>query len=167
MCPCETAPENAEHVLQTCPLYHSNRSALWPQETTFNDKLYGGLEQLTTTAQFITSIGLVVWILQFINFENEEEGGHGDRRIWENRLSKGSNLKRYEVLESKENIEKYNCPTKVRLRWGIIVCRDLTILRIVYIVEAIEEKQFNLCSFESVQVYQQLTQRKSWTTELI
>ena len=60
MCPCETAPENAEHVLQTCPLYHSNRSALWPQETTYNDKLYGGLEQLTTTAQFITSIGLVV-----------------------------------------------------------------------------------------------------------
>ena len=43
------------------------------QETTFNDKLYGGLEQLTTTAQFITSIGLVVWILQFVNFENEEE----------------------------------------------------------------------------------------------
>ena len=52
MCPCGTAPKNAEHVLQACPLYHSNRSALWPQETTLNDKLYGGLEQLTTTAQF-------------------------------------------------------------------------------------------------------------------
>ena len=54
------------------PLYHSNRSALWPQETTLNDKLYGGLEQLTTTAQFVTNIGLVVWILQ-LTFENEEE----------------------------------------------------------------------------------------------
>ena len=37
-----------------------------------NDKLYGGLEQLTTTAQFVTNIGLVVWILQ-LTFENEEE----------------------------------------------------------------------------------------------
>ena len=60
MCPCETAPENAEHVLQTCPLYLSTRSAIWPLGATFNDKLFGGLEQLTATAQFITTIGLVV-----------------------------------------------------------------------------------------------------------
>ena len=45
---------------------HPNRLALWPQKSTFNDKLYDGLEQLTITAHFITSIGLV-------NFENEEE----------------------------------------------------------------------------------------------
>ena len=59
MCPRRTAPENAEHVLQTYPLYHSNRSALWPQATTLIDKLHGRLEQLITAAQFVTNIGLV------------------------------------------------------------------------------------------------------------
>ena len=60
MCTCGTAPENAEHVLQSCPLYHSARTNIWPKETSLNDKLYGDLAQLTATAQFITSIGLIV-----------------------------------------------------------------------------------------------------------
>ena len=60
MCTCGTAPENAEHVLQSCPLYHSARTHIWPKETSLNDKLYGDLAQLTATAQFIINIGLVV-----------------------------------------------------------------------------------------------------------
>ena len=60
MCTCGTAPENAEHVLQSCPLYHSARTNIWPKETSLNDKLYGDLAQLTATAQFVTSIGLIV-----------------------------------------------------------------------------------------------------------
>ena len=60
MCPCGIAAENAEHVLQNCPLYHHTRTDIWPQEATLDDKLYGGLDQLTATAQFITNIGLAV-----------------------------------------------------------------------------------------------------------
>jgi hypothetical protein len=41
-------------------------------ETTLNDKLYGGLENIITMAQLVTNIGLFVCILQ-LTFENDEE----------------------------------------------------------------------------------------------
>lgn len=60
MCPCGTAAENAEHVLQSCPLYNQARTGIWPQEASLEDKLFGGLDQLSATVQFISAIGLAV-----------------------------------------------------------------------------------------------------------
>ena len=59
-CPCGTAPENSEHVLQDCTMYSQPISKLWPLHTPLNEKLYGSTGELETTVQFIHKVGLIV-----------------------------------------------------------------------------------------------------------
>ena len=59
-CPCETGPQTPEHILQSCPLYQAERSCLWPQGATLQEKLWGTKDQLVTTATFISSLKIEV-----------------------------------------------------------------------------------------------------------
>ena len=50
-----------EHVLQRCNRHQPERIAQWPSATPLHQKLYGGLEDLKKTTNFITAAGLVVY----------------------------------------------------------------------------------------------------------
>ena len=59
-CPCGEADQTAEHVLQECGDYRPLRARFWPRPMSFRDKLYGPVEVLQTTAQFILESRLQV-----------------------------------------------------------------------------------------------------------
>ena len=59
-CVCGTDLENTMHVLMHCPLHCEHRRRFWPAPTTLQAKLYGGLEDLRRTADFVASIGVRV-----------------------------------------------------------------------------------------------------------
>ena len=60
LCQCGQGPENSHHVLQQCPRFQALRTQTWQNPTTLDKKLYGGVEDLRRTAQFIRSTGLTV-----------------------------------------------------------------------------------------------------------
>ena len=59
-CPCGEEDQTTEHVLQRCNRHQPERIAQWPSATPLHQKLYGGLEDLKKTTNFITAAGLVV-----------------------------------------------------------------------------------------------------------
>jgi len=52
--------QTTEHVLQICNRHQPERIAQWPSATPLHQKLYGSLEDLKKTTNFITAVGLVV-----------------------------------------------------------------------------------------------------------
>ena len=46
ICPCGQAPQNTEHVLQTCSSHRQLRARTWPNHTPLEKKLYGTTEEL-------------------------------------------------------------------------------------------------------------------------
>ena len=58
--PCGEEDQTTEHVLQRCNRHEPERIARWPSATPLHQKLYGGLEDLKKTTNFITAAGLVV-----------------------------------------------------------------------------------------------------------
>lgn len=59
-CTCQTGPQTPEHILQSCPLYQDARTQHWPSGATLAEKLWGNKTNLTTTTNYISSIGLDV-----------------------------------------------------------------------------------------------------------
>ena len=59
-CPCQTALQTPEHILQSCPLHRATRLHFWPQGATVEQQLWGNAEQLAKTAQFIKTTNLNV-----------------------------------------------------------------------------------------------------------
>ena len=59
-CPCGEEDQTTEHVLQRCNRHQPEQIAQWPSATPLHQKLYGGLEDLKKTTNFITAAGLVV-----------------------------------------------------------------------------------------------------------
>ena len=59
-CPCGEEDQTTEHVLQICNRHQPERFAQWLSATPLHQKLYGGLEDLKKTTNFITAAGLVV-----------------------------------------------------------------------------------------------------------
>ena len=57
-CPCQTAPQSPEHVLQDCPLHEEARKKQWPNNTSLEEKLWGNIIQLKQTCCFIQETGL-------------------------------------------------------------------------------------------------------------
>jgi hypothetical protein len=58
LCTCGTAPMTAEHLLQECPSYSSERTETWEQAVTLQDKLYGDAENLDLTTNFFKLINV-------------------------------------------------------------------------------------------------------------
>ena len=50
----------AEHLLQECPSYDSERTATWPIAVTVQDQLYGDAVNLELTTTFFNLIGVSV-----------------------------------------------------------------------------------------------------------
>ena len=61
ICPCGQAPQNTEHVLQTCSSHRQLRARTWPNHTPLERKLYGTTEELALTVDYIVASGLTVW----------------------------------------------------------------------------------------------------------
>ena len=54
LCPCGLEDQTPQHILQTCPMYQELRQRVWPSVTSLQAKLYGSLEELEKTTQFIS-----------------------------------------------------------------------------------------------------------------
>ena len=59
-CPCDEEEQTTEHVLQRCKRFHQERIAIWPSETSLQQKLYGEVGDLKLTTQFISATGVTV-----------------------------------------------------------------------------------------------------------
>ena len=70
MCPCGEEDQTTEHVLQICNCHQPERIAQWPSAIPLHQKLYGGLEDLKKTTNFIIAAGLG----RVGEREEEEEG---------------------------------------------------------------------------------------------
>ena len=57
-CPCDTGPMTSEPLLQDCPTQDALRKAIWPDQTTLRNKLFGNLEELRRTAAFVRATGV-------------------------------------------------------------------------------------------------------------
>ena len=60
LCACGLAPQNTEHVLQSCTLLSDLRTEIWPTNGTLAKKLYGTKQELTCTTDFIETSGLTI-----------------------------------------------------------------------------------------------------------
>ena len=60
ICPCGQAPQNTEHVLQTCSSHKQLRARTWPNHTPLEKKLYGTTEELALTVDYIVASHLTV-----------------------------------------------------------------------------------------------------------
>ena len=60
ICLCGQAPQNTEHVLQTCSSHRQLRARTWPNHTPLEKKLYGTTEELALTVDYIVASGLTV-----------------------------------------------------------------------------------------------------------
>ena len=59
-CPCGTALQTPEHILQTCPTHQAARVKHWPEHKTVQQKLWGTKTNLENTATFFSSTGLEI-----------------------------------------------------------------------------------------------------------
>jgi ribonuclease HI len=59
-CPCGEAEQTTEHILQCCSTYQLLREEIWPLSTSFLEKLYGPVEELQKTTDFILRTALQV-----------------------------------------------------------------------------------------------------------
>ncbi|GFS08266.1 hypothetical protein ElyMa_001269700 [Elysia marginata] len=59
-CPCGANRQDAQHVLQDCPLLDDTRLKYWPEPREMNQKLYGSALQLGITAEFIYASDLTI-----------------------------------------------------------------------------------------------------------
>ena len=59
-CPCNTGPMNTEHLLQYCPAHKELRKETWPDEQDLRTKLFGTLEDLRRTADFVRRAGVTI-----------------------------------------------------------------------------------------------------------
>ncbi|GFR96635.1 hypothetical protein ElyMa_004456700 [Elysia marginata] len=59
-CWCGTNRQDAQHVLQDCPLLDDARLKYWPEPREMNQKLYGSALQLGITAEFIYASDLTI-----------------------------------------------------------------------------------------------------------
>ncbi|GFR77551.1 RNA-directed DNA polymerase from mobile element jockey, partial [Elysia marginata] len=59
-CPCGAYRQDAQHVLQGCPLLEDARLKYWPEPREMNQKLYGSALQLGITAEFIYASDLTI-----------------------------------------------------------------------------------------------------------
>ncbi|GFR92465.1 reverse transcriptase [Elysia marginata] len=59
-CPCGANHQDAQHVLQDCPLLDDARLKYWPEPREMNQKLYGSALQLGITAEFIYASDLTI-----------------------------------------------------------------------------------------------------------
>ena len=57
-CPCGTAAQTPEHILQTCPSHATDRKVIWPKDVDLKTKLWGTEEDLILTAQYIQNINV-------------------------------------------------------------------------------------------------------------
>ena len=53
LCTCGVEEQTAEHVLQNCTLLEEARNRIWPEPTSLETKLYGTLEDLRSTTDFL------------------------------------------------------------------------------------------------------------------
>ena len=60
MCPCGEAEQTTEHILQDCRNFQHLREDHWPSPTPLQDKLYGPVDALQTTASFLFQARLKV-----------------------------------------------------------------------------------------------------------
>jgi len=60
MCSCGEAEQDTHHILQECGNFRRLRGRLWPEPTPIEEKLYGTVASLQTTAIFIAETGLNV-----------------------------------------------------------------------------------------------------------
>ena len=60
LCPCGEAEQDSAHVLQDCRALQQLREELWPSPMPVEEKLYGQLDSLRTTAAFLRRSGLQV-----------------------------------------------------------------------------------------------------------
>ena len=60
MCPCGEAEQDTAHILQECRDYRLLREEMWPTPVPLHDKLFGPVDALQTTAEFISRTGLQV-----------------------------------------------------------------------------------------------------------
>ena len=60
LCPCKSANQTTEHLLQDCTLHADRRSKCWKEATTVETKLYGSLEDLRCTVTFVTGTGVLI-----------------------------------------------------------------------------------------------------------
>ena len=56
-CQCGTAQQTPEHILQTCPNHQAARVQHWPEHKTVQQKLWDNKENLSNTANFISTPG--------------------------------------------------------------------------------------------------------------
>ena len=60
LCPYGNAPQTAKHILQECRNLADKRQHFWPTPTDEKQKLFGCLDDLQRTAEFIASMGLLI-----------------------------------------------------------------------------------------------------------
>ena len=60
VCHCGTADMTVEHLLQHCPLHRNLRAETWPADTSVREKIYGPVEGLRRTANYIRRAGVPV-----------------------------------------------------------------------------------------------------------
>ena len=60
MCPCGEAEQDTSHILQDCKVFRQLREEVWPSPIPIEEKLYGPVEALQTTATFLKRSGLLV-----------------------------------------------------------------------------------------------------------
>ena len=60
-CPCGTGPQTPNHILQSCPTFDDVRHQTWPSPVEARRKLWGPVETLRQTADFVLLIGLKIW----------------------------------------------------------------------------------------------------------
>ena len=58
LCTCGTAPMTAEHLLQECPSYNSERVETWVRAVTLQEKLDGDAENLELTTNFFKRVNV-------------------------------------------------------------------------------------------------------------
>ena len=59
-CPCGEDDQTAKHILQDCRNLQTLRENTWPTTESLQDKLYGPVDMLQKTTQFITASGVQV-----------------------------------------------------------------------------------------------------------
>ena len=59
-CPCKRGPMDTEHLLQSCPTHEELRKEIWPNAKQLREKLYGNLEDLRRTADFVRRAGVTI-----------------------------------------------------------------------------------------------------------
>ena len=59
-CPCNTGPMNTEHILQHCPAHEELRREIWPEPQQLRTQLFGPLEDLRRTAEFVRRAGITI-----------------------------------------------------------------------------------------------------------